>query len=200
MMTQAYTPTVKGGSRLVTSGEQDEREVRTSTDDQLVEGLAHQAPTVVVTKDNAPTIKGELRLVTTGGEDEVTRRDSIEEGWEGRSSDEEDFITLTDGYMAGGLMDQEAAIGRKTIQRMEDDQIQKEDDLKSSPSSNDGQQSMVTLQGLLESHKEENSHQPPTGTSLTPTEGYHQAGDTHTHSPWGGGADFVLWIDYLIHI
>ena len=63
---------------------------------------------------------------------------------------------------------------------MEDDQLKKEDDLSSSPSFKDGQQSMGTIQGLLVSHRDEDGHQPPTGTSLTPAEGHHQAGGTHS--------------------
>ena len=75
-LTQAYTPTTEYVARLVTSERYDRREAST------------------------PEGAGDLGLVTNN-EQEVCGGDDDDGGWEARTSDEESFLTLTDGYPTG---------------------------------------------------------------------------------------------------
>ena len=96
----------------------------------------------------------------------------MEDGWEGRSSDEDDFIKLTQHYVGGGLVHHdvpEIPIAVKTISAVE------EDDRSASPTLDDDQDRLVTLQELLFSQRDEAGQNQPSLTSLSLIEGGDQS-------------------------
>ena len=153
-----------GGIRLVTPEvvEYGEVGMKTSYDDQLVVGTDDQASAMRGMTDHASTAKGGLELVTP----------LVEDGWEGRSSDEDDFIKLTQHYVGGGLVHHdvpEIPIAVKTISAVE------EDDRSASPTLDDDQDRLVTLQELLFSQRDEAGQNQPSLTSLSLIEGGDQS-------------------------
>ena len=117
--------------------------------------------------DHASTSKGGLGLVTP----------LVEDGWEERSSDEDDFIKLTQHYVGGGWShqdDPEISIPiavKKTPAVMEDDLDEKEDNRNFSPSLKDDQKRLVTLEERLVNQRDEAGRNQPSRTSLTLIEG-----------------------------
>ena len=134
----------------------------------LVEEDTVQAPSVGGLNDNAPTVQGANGLL-------------VQDGSEGRSSDDEDFEEWTKNCV--GMMNQDSGVMKTTLMK-EDDLIVREDDLEddlsSSPVSDDSQEGLVSIVELLQSFREEDGHPPPTLTILTPTQGQDHAGGGHS--------------------
>ena len=132
-----------------------------------MEEVGYQAQSVVGIKDTAPSVKGSNQPTLVQSED----------GWEGRSSDDDDFVQLTQQYVDKNMtLSEEDDLG-KSKDDLEDDQP-------SSPVSEDSQEGMISMIELLRSFREEeDGHSPPTLTILTPTHGYVDAG----HPTEGGG-------------
>ena len=184
----ATAPSVLGSKEPTTDGEEQEQLLVEVEEDET-----YQAPSVEGNIATAPSIKGSTQLVMLVEENDYQTHSAVgniatapsvkgsnkpePDGWEGRSSDDEDFQDLTQQYL-----------DRKTTFVEEDNTVESkddlEDDLADSLVSEDSQEGMVSMLELLKSFREEEDGQtpPPTLTILTPTQGCVDEG----HSPEGG--------------
>ena len=102
-----------------------------------MEEVGYQAQSVVGIKDTAPSVKGSNQPTLVQSED----------GWEGRSSDDDDFVQLTQQYVDKNMtLSEEDDLG-KSKDDLEDDQP-------SSPVSEDSQEGMISMIELLRSFRE----------------------------------------------